>query len=411
MRPAHTGFMTAVRKAENLLACVRDAAVGTGDTSEFRRAVLDGIRARVPFDRGGIVMVDPATLMLTSATAVDVDVPAGAVGIVAELEYGPGPYANTYGRLARTQAGVQTIRDGIEGDVREALPYVEILAPMGMHDEVRLVFRARDGCCWGVGTLMRGPGRMFDHEDVRILARCVREIGEGLRLSLVRQAPRVLAEVSDGPAVVIVGPDDEVESATPQAVEYLDRIVDESRLRMFPAVSAAVRLRTSGRAVVTRARTVDGRWLVIRAGMFDGRGPAGRVVVTLEPAGPAEVISLLTAIHALTERETAVLGRVLLGETRVEIGQRLFISPYTVQDHLKSIYAKTGVNSRQELVAQLFYTHYLPHYGEPVGPGGWFAGDTVREHKTQAEKSVVVVPQCNTSAGSAGSAEAADRRD
>ncbi|MGW5151813.1 helix-turn-helix transcriptional regulator [Rhodococcus koreensis] len=371
--------MTAVRKAENLVACVRDAAGGTGDTSEYRRAVLDGIRARIPFDCGGIAMVDPATLMLTSVTMVDVDDPTGrAAEIVAHLEYGTTPYANTYGRLARTRAGVQTIRDGIDGEIREALPYVEILEPMGMADEVRLVFRGRDGCCWGVGTLMRGPGRMFDHGDVRILARCAREIGEGLRLSLVRQAPRVLAEVTGGPAVVIVGPDDEVESATPQALEFLDRIVDESRLRMFPAVSAAVRLRTSGRAVLTRARTVDGWWLVIRAGMLDG---AGRVVVTLEPAGPPEVLSLLTALHGLTEREAAVLGRVLLGETRVEIGRRLFISPYTVQDHLKSIYAKTGVNSRQELVAQLFYTHYLPRYGEPVGPDGWFTGDTVRAHQ------------------------------
>ncbi|ETT25533.1 putative transcriptional regulator [Rhodococcus aetherivorans] len=371
--------MTAVRKAEDLLACVRDAADGTGDTSEFRRAVLDGIRAGVPFDRGCIGMVDPATLMLTSATMVDVDDPLGrAAGVVAELEYGSGPYANTYGRLARTPTGVQTIRDGIEGEIREALPYLEILEPMGMVDEVRLVFRGRDGCCWGVGTLMRGPGRMFDHKEVRILARCAREIGEGLRLSLVRQAPRVLAEVSAGPAVVIVGPDDEVESATPVALEFLERVVVEPRLRMLPVVSAAVRLRTSGRAVFTRARTVDGRWLVIRAGRFDGRGPAGRVVVTLEPAGPAEVVSLLTAIHGLTEREAAVLGRVLLGETRVQIGERLFISPYTVQDHLKSIYAKTGVNSRQELLAQLFYTHYLPRYGEPVGPGGWFAGDPVR---------------------------------
>lgn len=372
-----------MRKAENLVACVRDAAGGTGDTSEFRRAVLDGIRARIPFDCGCIAMVDPATLMLTSVTMVDVDDLTGrAAEIVAHLEYGTTPYANTYGRLARTRAGVQTIRDGIEGEIREALPYVEILEPMGMDDEVRLVFRGRDKMVWGGGTLMRGPGRRFSSEEVRVLAGCAREIGEGLRLSLVRQAPRVLAEVTGGPAVVIVGPDDEVESATPQALEFLDRIVDESRLRMFPAVSAAVRLRTSGRAVLTRARTVDGRWLVIRAGMFDGRGPAGRVVVTLEPAGPAEVLSLLTAIHGLTEREAAVLGRVLLGETRVEIGQRLFISPYTVQDHLKSIYAKTGVNSRQELVAQLFYTHYLPRYGEPVGPGGWFAGDTARDHQS-----------------------------
>ncbi|KAF0963849.1 MULTISPECIES: response regulator transcription factor [Rhodococcus] len=91
-------------------------------------------------------------------------------------------------------------------------------------------------------------------------------------------------------------------------------------------------------------------------------------------ARPAEIISLLAAIHGLTARESEVLGHVLAGKTRVEIAHRLFVSPYTVQDHLKSIYAKTGVNSRQELVAHLFFTHYLPRYGAPVGPDGWFAG-------------------------------------
>ena len=73
-------------------------------------------------------------------------------------------------------------------------------------------------------------------------------------------------------------------------------------------------------------------------------------------------------------REAEVLGHVLACETRAEIGQRMFISPYTVQDHLKSIYAKLGVNSRQELVAHLFFAHHLPHFGAPVGPDGSFVG-------------------------------------
>ncbi|MFF2114978.1 hypothetical protein [Rhodococcus koreensis] len=116
--------MTAARKADDLVACMRDAPGGTGDTSEFRRAVLDGIRARIPFDRGGIAMVDPATLMLTPATwSMSTIRPGVRRGVVAELEW-PGPYANTYGSLARTRPGVHTIRDSIEGEIREALPYV-----------------------------------------------------------------------------------------------------------------------------------------------------------------------------------------------------------------------------------------------------------------------------------------------
>ncbi len=365
-----------VRKVERLRSSVFDAALGSADSIEFRHAVLDAIRARIPYDIGLMVMVDPATLLPTSQTTVGVaSVPTQAIETAARVEHGPPPYGNAIGKTARNPVGVERIRDAIDGDIRGTPPYTAILEPNGMDDEMRFVVRGRDKRCWGGGTVMRGPGRRFSSAEVRLLAGATRAIGEGLRLSLLRQAPRMPAEAPSGPSVVIVGPDDEVESATAPAVAYLDRIGDESGSRMVPAVFAAERLRHSGAAAaVTRARTIDGEWVAIRAGKLDGHGTAGRVVVTLEPAGPAEIVSLLAALHGLTTREAEVLEHILAGQTRVEVAHQLFVSPYTVQDHLKSIYAKVGVNSRQELVAQLFFTHYLPRYDSPVGPDGWFAG-------------------------------------
>jgi DNA-binding CsgD family transcriptional regulator len=55
---------------------------------------------------------------------------------------------------------------------------------------------------------------------------------------------------------------------------------------------------------------------------------------------------------------------VAQGFSTNEIAGRLFISPYTVQDHLKVIFEKTGVSTRGELVARLFFEHYAPRLAD-----------------------------------------------
>ena len=48
----------------------------------------------------------------------------------------------------------------------------------------------------------------------------------------------------------------------------------------------------------------------------------------------------------LSEREVEVLDHLARGRSNKEIGRRLFISPRTVQEHVRHIYAKSGVSSR-----------------------------------------------------------------
>ena len=54
----------------------------------------------------------------------------------------------------------------------------------------------------------------------------------------------------------------------------------------------------------------------------------------------------------LTDREREIAVALIRGDDTAAIAASLHLSPYTVQDHLKRIFDKTGVRSRRAFVAQ-----------------------------------------------------------
>jgi DNA-binding CsgD family transcriptional regulator len=78
----------------------------------------------------------------------------------------------------------------------------------------------------------------------------------------------------------------------------------------------------------------------------------------LEAARPAEMAPLMADAYGFTDGERRVTELVAQGLSTRQIADRLRVSSYTVQDHLKSIFAKSGTGSRGDLVAQLFFDHY-----------------------------------------------------
>lgn len=56
------------------------------------------------------------------------------------------------------------------------------------------------------------------------------------------------------------------------------------------------------------------------------------------------------ATESLSKREQEVLARLVEGERVATVAKALFLSPHTVRNHLRSIFAKLGVHSQPELL-------------------------------------------------------------
>lgn len=70
--------------------------------------------------------------------------------------------------------------------------------------------------------------------------------------------------------------------------------------------------------------------------------------------------ALLKELYHLSDMEIKVCECCLRGLNRQEIADKLNRSPYTIKDHLKSIFTKTGTRRQSELIVTILTTTNLP---------------------------------------------------
>jgi DNA-binding NarL/FixJ family response regulator len=98
------------------------------------------------------------------------------------------------------------------------------------------------------------------------------------------------------------------------------------------------------------------------------------VAIVIERSVSRQSALLRLEVHGASARERQVATLLARGLGTTEIAEALVVSPHTVQDHVKSLFEKLGVSSRQELVARVFLEEYLPEVlsGTPLASTGRF---------------------------------------
>jgi DNA-binding CsgD family transcriptional regulator len=330
---------------------------------DFSLAATRALRPTVPFDGVCVLTIDPATLLPTDEV-VENALPVAARERLIEIELREPDY-NKFDTLAHAVRPVATLSDATGGRLDESRRQRELRRPSGFEDELRAVL-VSDSEAWGALTLLRERGRPhFTPAEVHGIAALTGTLAEGLRRALLLGELSVSGETAAG--LVLLADDGTIERANQVGRELLDELGPEgAHGEQVPVAVQAVAGRArsiaageAGDAPIARARvrTRSGRWLVAHGSVL-GDGPAAQVAVILEPARAPELAPLVAAAYGLTERERKVTQLVAQGLPTRDIAARLHLSAWTVQDHLKAIFTKTGTGTRGELVARLFLDHY-----------------------------------------------------
>ncbi|MBS1879237.1 MAG: hypothetical protein JST31_06975 [Actinobacteria bacterium] len=320
--------------------------LGAGaDLDAVHRELLEGLTAALDLDSACWHACDPATgFPVTAAAAGDppgsfeealgYEFAAGEVGRFAEL-WGRGPALHA---LALATAGRPA----------ESPRFREMIEPHGVADELRIALSDPFGH-WSAAVLF--SRRRLDEDDLELVRAVLPSATVAVRLAA---APLFVdGSAPAAPAVVVIDAEDRLRGADRVARELLARLGvggDGELPGVLTFLAAKARGGDPLDPASGRTRTGDGAWLALDASLL-GEGPGADVAVVLRAAPEHGTLDAVLRGFGLSEREREVAALAAQGKTDRAIAASLHLSPWTVSDHLKSAYEKTGAGGRGELAA------------------------------------------------------------
>jgi DNA-binding CsgD family transcriptional regulator len=325
------------------------------DDRTLRLGLLDELRRVVPFDAYAWLLTDPETSVGSSPLA---DVPClPELPRLIRLKYGTAVNRWT------TLDTVGSLQEATGGEPSRSLLWRELLQTYDIVDVASVVFRDTFGC-WGFLDLWRGPALgPFSAADAAFLRSICAPVTTALRDSQARtfvegaeRRPR------RGSVMLLLSNDLVVQGQTSETKDYLRLLVppDSDRAPIpASAYNSAAQLLANEAGIddnlpSARVHLAGGQWLTLRAARIeDGQSPtSGRIAVTIEDTAPQDRARLFASAHGLSGRERELLGHLASGADTHTLARLMFLSEHTIQDHLKSVFAKTSVHTRRALLSR-----------------------------------------------------------
>lgn len=345
MQPGPRHYASAARGLEAALEQPAEGANGVIETVLATTADVLGIESSCWH------LTDPASGTPVEAGALGE--PPGSFEESLTFEFGPRGDYNRIRDLAAGRRHAASLSASTAGERRASPRFREMIEPTGASDELRLLLADS----FGVWAVIAGfTSRELTPEDLGFAASILPVATAALRRAtaetVARTAPAATAVPEGGtrPSVVLLDASDRIVSADAGARARL-ALLPEYRAVEVPGViaylAAAARVQERAQA---RMRALDGAWFDLDAMALDAGGEGG-VAVVISPAASAAVREHVLRLFGLSAREREVAALLLEGRSVKAIAAELVLSPWTVADHVKAIYAKTGVGSRSELGA------------------------------------------------------------
>ena len=344
------------------------------DEETLLRETLEVAQRVVPFEMSCIHANDPASGLITKAVHSDPEhqkiARIALERVYFEDEVTPFDWMAKRGLLAVSLSAATGGRRG------SALRYRELMVPFGLEYELRSVF-VLHGELWGSMTAMRERNSPdFDERDVAFFKRIAPHVATGLKMSMLRSESRANPNnTASSPGVLALDQSGRITQYTPAAKAWLEDLCDlrpdwQEGAGLPAAITSAIGAlehslgmpvdRDQGVTPGVLVRGKSGSWLKVYAAQTEsGCDVTRETMVVIHPAGTGDIGWLRTSAYGLTAREREVVELVARGSSTRQISDSLYISEYTVQEHLSNVFEKVGVQSRRELVKHLYLDSIL----------------------------------------------------